>query len=160
MVLPLIVLIISLVLIYLEFYLPGGVMGIAGGILFILSLLFFAIQSETWPPVLVFAVSAFIVLAVMIRFVLWRIRSKRGDGSIYHNDDQEGYHAVQYNREFIGKEAEVVSDLKPSGHIDIDGQRYQAVAQVGYINKGEIVEVISGEGAHYIVAKKNVNVEE
>ena len=46
------------------------------------------------------------------------------------------------------------SDLKPSGHVMVEGKREQAVSQGTYIKKGEKIKVVGGEGARLIVRKE------
>ena len=45
-------------------------------------------------------------------------------------------------RKLIGKRGKSISELYPSGQIEIDGHRYDAKSNLGKIAKGEIVEVI------------------
>ena len=70
---------------------------------------------------------------------------------IFLNTAQNGYVASEFAKELIGKKGEAISDLKPAGHILVEGKRYQAVAKIGYIEMGSSIEVIGGEGAHLIV---------
>ena len=65
--------------------------------------------------------------------------------------DQEGYTSSSFNSSFIGREGVVVSDLRPSGFIEIDGVRCQAMSEGEYLKKDMKVRVIDGEGAHLIV---------
>lgn len=66
----------------------------------------------------------------------------------------QGYQASFYEKDLVGREGTVVSDLKPAGHIDIDGKLYQAISRGDYIDAGERVEVIEGHGAALVVKRK------
>lgn len=46
----------------------------------------------------------------------------------------------------LGKEGVAISDLTPGGSVRVDGEDWSAIAEVGPINSGEIVEVIGVEG--------------
>jgi membrane-bound serine protease (ClpP class) len=46
----------------------------------------------------------------------------------------------------LGKEGVVTSDLAPLGAVRVDGEDWSAIAEVGPISSGEIVEVIGVEG--------------
>lgn len=46
---------------------------------------------------------------------------------------------------------QTVSDLGPSGFVVVEGKRYQAIARSGYIDKGNAITVIGGQGAHLLV---------
>lgn len=66
---------------------------------------------------------------------------------------QEGYVASSFEKELVGKQGEALSDLKPAGHILIEGKRHQALSKMGYLVKGTKIEIIGGQGAHLIVKK-------
>lgn len=55
--------------------------------------------------------------------------------------------------EMIGKTGIAHTILRPAGKIEIDDNVFDAVAQTGYINKGETVQVIKYENAQLIVRK-------
>lgn len=151
---PYIVLFFGYLLIFLEFFLPGGVVGMAGGVLVVVSIVVFAVQAESLLAVILYILGAGFFTGLLFKFALWRIRRDKTSG-IYLNSDQEGYFASSYEKELIGKEGEALSDLKPSGHILVEGKRVQAVSKVGYLQKGTKIQVVSGEGAHYIVKPKD-----
>ncbi|MCB1181127.1 MAG: serine protease [Chlamydiia bacterium] len=142
--------IIGLLLIFIEFFVPGGILGVTGGILLVGSVILFALQTESFLAFILFFVIVIVILGVLIKFALWRKKKKKG---IYLSNDQEGYSASSYDKEMIGKEAKTLSDLKPSGHIVVEGKRLQAVSKTGYVDKGIKVMVIGGQGAHLIVKK-------
>lgn len=147
-------LLLGLLLIFLEFFLPGAVMGIAGGILVILSIIVFAMDTESvlWTVLYVIGVSIF--LSFLIKFAIWRIRTTKPAYSIYSDDSQDGFKASNFNASMIGKTGVVSTDLKPGGHIVVDGQRVQAISQSGYISKGCEVLVIGGQEESLIVKRK------
>ncbi|MFZ0565557.1 MAG: NfeD family protein [Chlamydiales bacterium] len=147
---PFIFLGIGLLLIFLEFFLPGGVMGIAGGVFLVVSIVFFSIQTESAIALILYIVGIVLLLVFLIKFSLWRIRTGRAKG-IFLNTAQEGYVASQFAKELIGKKGKALSDLKPAGHILVEGKRYQAVSKSGYIVKESEIEVVGGEGAHLVV---------
>ena len=148
---PFILLFIGLILIFLEFFLPGGIMAAIAGILLLASIVFFAIESSFLATIL-YIVGIALVIGVLIKFTLWRLKKGKFKG-IFLNSEQSGYVASEFSKELIGKKGEAVSDLKPAGHILVEGKRYQAVSKMGYIDKGSPIEVIGGEGAHLIVKK-------
>ena len=144
MIMASIILLMAFMLICAEFYLPGGIMGASGAMLFLVSVVIFAIHSDTLLSMILFLLISVSALILMIKFVLSNI--KKSKGSIYLESDQEGYKASYYDKDLIGKEAIVASDLKPSGHIIVEGKKLQAVSLVGYIRKGSKVIIIEGDG--------------
>ncbi|NGX55602.1 MAG: hypothetical protein KR126chlam2_01239 [Chlamydiae bacterium] len=145
---------VGLLMIFFEFFLPGGILGVAGGVLIVVSIVLFAIHAESLWAILLFVIVALVLLGALVQFALWRIRTGRGPKSLYLHTDQEGYVASSFAKDFIGKEGDALSDLKPSGHILVEGKRLQAVAKIGYIHKGTKIVVIGGEGAHLVVKTK------
>ncbi|QVL56832.1 MAG: serine protease [Simkaniaceae bacterium] len=141
---------LSLILIYLEFFVPGAVLGILGGVGFCISILLFIWESGNAWLIATFIVFIMALLILTIKLALWKIKQKP---AMFAKEEQSGYLASQYDKEMIGKEGEAATDLKPSGHIRIEGERYQAVSESRYIKKGESVKVVGGEGARLIVRK-------
>lgn len=144
---------IGLFMIFLEFYLPGAIMGTIGAILLILSIFVFASRED---PVLTILYT-FLVLAsviLLIKYALWKIPRGNQENSIYSNDAQDGYYASSFDQSAIGKEGVVLSDLKPGGYIMIEGVQHSAISESGYISRGEKVVVLRGEGDSLIVMKK------
>jgi membrane-bound serine protease (ClpP class) len=94
-------------------------------------------------------------LVLVIRLALWGITKTGQKNTIMLEDDQTGFVASSFDKELIGKEGVADTDLKPSGKILLEDKEYQAVSEMGYINKGTPVKVLRGEGAHLIVKEKN-----
>lgn len=136
---------LGLLLILFEFYLPGAVMGILGGLLVVASIVLFASQSTSIIATTIFVLGAATCIIFLIRFALRRIVKAKPDYSIYLHKDQEGYQASSYDHTAIGKTGIVLSDLKPGGYILIEGKQYQALSVSGYLSKGTEVVVISGQ---------------
>jgi membrane-bound ClpP family serine protease len=150
-------LILGLLLIFLEFILPGIVMGVMGGLLVLASLIIFALQSNSAIETLLYIVGTAICVGFIIKFALWRIPRAKSKYSIYLHRDQEGYQASEYDKSAIGKKGVVLSDLKPGGYILIEGKSHQAISLSGYITKGTEVIVVSGQEESLIV--KNIKKE-
>lgn len=154
---PLIWLGIGLIMIFLEFFIPGAVMGTIGIIFVIMSLILFA-QAATSPLyVIPYIVLVICLIIALIKFALWRIRSTSKENTLYLNTDQAGYTADSYDAAVIGKTGEALTDLRPAGRISIEGNTYQAMTQGGFISRGTEIIVIGGEGPTLIVksAKKD-----
>jgi len=142
---------IGLLLIFLEFFLPGGIAAALGIVLLIFSVALFAMTSESLIAVVLYILAIAFVVGCLMRFALWRIKTGRAGENMYLDSDQEGYVASKFAKEFIGKKGVALSDLKPAGHIKVEGKRMQAVSKTGYLVKGTKIEVIGGQGAHLIV---------
>ena len=151
---PFILLAIGLLLIFCEFYLPGGVMGVLGALVVIASIVVFIMQTDSPLAILLYIVGTGICLAVLFRFALWRILHAKPGFSIYSDADQEGYIASTFDTSTVGKIGIVESDLRPGGHVIVEGKKHQAISQSGYVTKGEEIEVIGGQGESLTVKRK------
>ncbi|KAF3362007.1 Uncharacterized protein PHSC3_001318 [Chlamydiales bacterium STE3] len=147
---PFVLLAIGLVLVLLEFYLPGAVMGTAGALLILASLFLAVVQFQTSFSIILFFLLAAVAVIAVIKYALWKIPRSN---TIYSEADQQGYVASTYDVSAIGKKGIVFSDLKPGGYILIDGKQEQAISESGYLSQGEEVVIVRGEGDSLIVMK-------
>ena len=126
-------------------------MGIAGGVLVATSIFMFAAQTEFVWAVILYMAAVLVILAYLVKFAMWKIRTTKREYSIYSDADQKGFVASSYDKNAIGKRGTVLSDLKPGGYILVDGAQHQALSEGGYITKGSLVEVIGGQEESLIV---------
>lgn len=151
---PYLLLLVGLFLIFIEFYLPGAILGTLGGVLMVASYIALIQRGASATEFLLFLVGSLVALYGLIRFAIWKIpRAKKGRG-IYLAGDQEGYVASSFDQNAIGREGTVLTDLKPGGFILIEGKPHPAISLSGYIEKGEKIKVLSGEGESLIVKLK------
>jgi len=151
---PYLLVVLGLILILVEFYVPGGIVGVLGGISILTAVIMFASQTDSILAFLLFFLCTIIAIALVIRYAIWRIIHTKGKFSIYSNHDQEGYVASEYDRNAIGKTGVVLADLKPGGFILVDGQQHPAISLSGYIPKGEDVSVVGGQEQSLMVKKE------
>lgn len=148
--------ILGLLLIFFEFFLPGAVMGILGGVLLAVSVFLYMFLLHPNILSLIFYIFAIIgSVFLMVRLALATVRRKRYKNSFYSEKNQEGFIASIHQKELYGKIGVAATDLKPSGYIKIEENFYQAVSKSGYIKKDEKVQIEGGEGARLTVKKFN-----
>jgi membrane-bound ClpP family serine protease len=148
---PFVLLFFGLLLILVEFFLPGMIMGILGGLLVVASLLVFIDQNSSPVLILLFVLGVVLALFLLIKYTLRRIPKARGRFSIYLKEDQENYKASKFDKSAIGKRGIVIADLKPGGYILVDGVKRQAISLTGYIPQGQEVIVVGGQEESLIV---------
>lgn len=144
-------LLLGMLLIFIEFFLPGAVMGTIGAILVIASIFVFASTTTTTWAIIGYLTAVCILLFYVIKLAIWRMQKTKSSHSICSDAAQVGYVASSFDASAIGKQGVVVSDLKPGGYILVDGKRLQALSVSGYISQGSQVEVISGQEESLIV---------
>ncbi|MFC4075692.1 NfeD family protein [Salinithrix halophila] len=65
---------------------------------------------------------------------------------------ETGYSSVNAKyRDFVGKEAVAVTDMRPTGTVEIDGGRYSAVSAGIWIKKGARLKVTKVEGTRILI---------
>lgn len=145
-------LIISLILIALEFVIPGGILGILGGVFYIASFFIaFGRENSQITSEMVFVAIALVSLFTVIKTILWKIKNSKKENSLYLATDQEGYKAVETSNKLLGKIGKAESNLRPSGYVIIDGENFQALSLTGYIEEGTLVIVEREEGSTIFV---------
>ncbi len=151
------------------FVIPGfGIAGISGIILIISGLTLSLVDNsglvmpdgEYTPVARSFAL---VVLSILIALVgSFYISSKLikvrvGGSTIGLSEElrsEDGYSASEDSyKDLIGKTGVALTILRPSGKIEIDGEQYDATAQIGYIEKDENVKVVAYENMQLIVRR-------
>lgn len=154
--------IIGIGLIALEiFVIPGfGVAGIAGIAITVGSLFLIMINNDAFDfkfvPMnnLLYAMAAAMggTLGGMILLLVGgsRLPDTRFFRKIALTETQnraEGYVSTQFTESLVGKKGTAETVLRPSGKVMIEGKMFDAYTRGDYIEKGQLVEVISDEGS-------------
>jgi membrane-bound serine protease (ClpP class) len=161
--------VIGLILIVIEiFAIPGfGVTGITGIICVVTGLTLSLLNNIVFELDFRYALTQilkafFIVLFSMLFSLLFSIilsdrliKSNRFRFLALQAEQKSsaGYVGVDDNSLVIGKEGKVVSMLRPSGKVEIDGEIYDAMSEYGYLDRGEIVRVTRYETGQVYVVK-------
>jgi len=145
---------LGLLLIYIEFFTPGGVIGVLGGVALFCGGILFVRRQPYALPIITYVVVILILLVLTIKLALWTIQHSKYRKTIYADQNQEGFIAATYEEEVIGREGIADTNLKPAGYIIIDQKRFQVISQGGYVKKGSCVRVLGGTGAHLFVYKE------
>lgn len=59
--------------------------------------------------------------------------------------------------ELVGKPAEALTMLSPSGYVRVDGRRYEAFCQSGQVPAGAMLEIIGADNFRLIVSLQKAN---
>lgn len=69
---------------------------------------------------------------------------------------EEGFTLTDQNmKSLIGKQGIALTMLRPVGKVEVDNDIYQATAETGFINKGELIKVVHYENSQLVVEKLN-----
>ena len=144
---------VGLVLIAVEIFVPGGVLGTIGALALMVAIVmgFFAFGPQGG-----FLAAVCIVIASAVFLALWiRIfpRTKVGKVLTLKREGSDFKSADPTPSPLLGKEGVALTNLQLSGLAQIDGKRTDGVADADFIEPGAHVKVVKVEGARIVVRK-------
>lgn len=150
----LILFVTGLILLVVEIIIPGfGLPGI-GGILFVLVGVVLAVDSV---PTALLSLSISIIITAIVTVVLIKLGFKSkiiGKVVLRSNHTSErGYLSTDTMSIYIDKIGIAQTELRPTGFIEIEGIKLDALAESGYISKGTKIKVVRVEGSKIFVRR-------
>lgn len=146
-----ILLLAGLFLIGAEIFVPGGILGIVGGVALVAAIVI-AFGAFSAPVALM--ISAGIILLLGITLILWiKYFPKTIIGkSLTLSKDVRMYKATEAElNDLVGKEGVAQMTLRPAGIVKIANRRVDVVAEGGWIEQGANVRVIEVKGNRVVV---------
>ncbi len=146
---------IGLILLAAEVLVPGGILGIAGGVALFAGCVVSFMElgaSGGLIAVVVAMLAAFVVFYIQFKILP---KTRVGKRFFLKREITATSTALQDSaRDLIGKAALSATVLSPSGYVTIDGKRYEAVSQSGQIAPGTELEVIDANHFQLTVRTK------
>lgn len=148
----LILFIIGLGLIILEFFIAGGIAGVLGSVAIVVSI----ILAGANPMFMAYSVLIAIAVAVSGMVIIMKFFGRKlhllNKVILMDSTDTESGYVSNINRvELLGKKAITITPLRPSGTIDMEGERIDVVSQGSYIDRGKHVIIVKVEGSRIVV---------
>lgn len=154
-------LILGVSLIVAEFFLPGGILGIAGLAAVLGSVLLAGGDLQSMALAVLIAIIAALTGAVIfMKFFGKRLRLFNRIILMDSTNTESGYVSNVRRSDLIGKTAVTLTALRPSGTVAIDEERYDAVSEGGYIDRGKEVRIVKTEGSWIVVRELKKSEEE
>jgi membrane-bound serine protease (ClpP class) len=143
----------GMVLVLVEFLLPGMVLGTIGVGLLILS---GVLGVKTHPDYALQIIAGELIgacLSVILGLVvLTRTRALRGTlTQSLSQQAADGYVSAESDLALIGREAEVITALRPAGSIRVDDRRIDAVSDGVFIEERRLVRIREVRGSRVVV---------
>jgi membrane-bound serine protease (ClpP class) len=157
MVWPILLLLLGLLFVVLELFVPsGGVLGILAGLSVLASIYVGFSSGGIWNGVLAMAMALLVVPVVLaVAIKVWphtpigrRILLQPAAGGA----GQSGDTGELERQRLVGKFGMAKSKMLPAGAVLIEGQMYDAVSRGNPIEAGEPIRVISVSGNRIVVA--------
>lgn len=143
-------LIAGFLLIVLEMFLPGLIVGLCGGICLITAVVMtytsYGAQTGTWTLVGVIIGGLFFIVFWMKNFSRLALGQR-----LILNQSIEGTSPANLSQELKGVEGVAFTSLRPSGTALIQGKRYDVITEGGWIEIGQKLKVVEIEGSRIIV---------
>ena len=153
-ILVLILFISAILLIILEMFVPGGIMGILGIIVLVASIIIINTNTQATTFILLVAFVLFISL-YLINIYIFKRKLLFLNRFILEDtiSTKEGYVAKESEVTLIGQDLIAFTDLRPSGTATLNNEKYDVVTEGEFIEKGTTVRVINVEGMRIVVRK-------
>lgn len=148
----LILFILGAVLIVLEVFIAGGIAGVIGAVAIVGSI----IMAGGNPMYMALSVLIAIAIAALGAVMIIKMFGKKlhllNRFVLMDATDTESGYVSNVNRtELLEQKAVTATALRPSGTIELDGERIDVVSEGSYIDKGKDVIIVKVEGSRVVV---------
>jgi len=145
----------GLILIIMEIFVPGGILGTIGFIFLVISLVM-AFKLFGNKTGFYYSVSLLVFLTFLVVMVVSFAKYVPFREKIFLLYSQKGMKVENiYINELLNKEGIAHTMLRPSGKVKIEDKTYDAVSDGAFIEKGLEIVVYKIENNHLIVKKKS-----
>ena len=143
---------LGIVLIAVEVIVPGAILGSIGGVLMFAGCVLAFINYGTGGGIAAL-LTAFVIAGIALFLEFHYLpKTKLGKRAFLTKEITAVSAAVGNEaRALIGKSAEALTMLSPSGYVSVDGQRYEAFCQSGQAPAGSTLEIIGADNFRLIV---------
>lgn len=150
----LVLFVVGLGLLIIEGIVPGfGLPGI-GGLVFVLAGTVLAMQDL---PAAFLSLSIAIIITALVTTIMIKMgyKSKLLSKVVLSNrlDGHKGYLSTTTMSDMMDKEGETITELRPTGFMTIDNEKFDVLAESGFIPKNTKVKVVKVEGSKIFVRR-------
>ncbi len=145
----------GMVMVGLEIFLPGAILGILGAVAFIVAAVLAYQEYGLIGGGVAAAVGLFGSVGVLVAEFTLLPKTRLGR-RLFLTAKVEGKanDELLEKADVVGREGQSLTTLAPSGRVLVDGQEFEAFSEDGLLNKGTVVEVVSRDNFRLIVRKK------
>lgn len=149
--------ILGFALIFVEMFIPGGIIGLVGGLLLIAALVYALVEFD---PFVAFCVLIIELIGAAVLFWWWsKFFFKTFLGRMFVLGDPDGApegsekKTEEESQDLVGQTGETVTPLRPAGVAKIGGHRRDVVTEGSHLEEGAEVVVVKDEGFRIVVRK-------
>ncbi|MFA5265591.1 MAG: NfeD family protein [Opitutaceae bacterium] len=145
---------IGIICLVFEAIMPGAILGILGGAAMITGcVVAFNLYGMSGGALATFIGLLLLGLALYIEFYVLP-KTRLGRKMFVHSRNETTSQPPLATDEIIGKQAEALTTLAPSGFVSVDGKRYEAFCRSGMEPQGALLVVSGRDNFRLIVTKK------
>ncbi|MGI6297902.1 MAG: NfeD family protein [Saccharofermentanales bacterium] len=151
--LEIVLLVAGVILLVVEMFTPG--FGLAGGTGVVLLVIGIILTAGSPLEAIALVLILIVLVSIMILLLLRSARKGRlARNMILHlkSSKDKGYRSSEDKSALVGQTGTASSDLRPSGVVDLDGERLDVVTQGSFIRRGTKVRIIEVTGNRVVVA--------
>jgi membrane-bound serine protease (ClpP class) len=145
-------LVIGIILLICELFMPGfGVVGLLGMAAIFAGIVMAAPSAMEGFNALIIA---FVIAIVIVGFLIWRFKANGVWNKFILRSElttEEGFMSNADRNYLWGRLGRAVTDLRPAGTVEIDGQRIDVVSEAEFVSSGAQVVVVLIEGTRVVV---------
>lgn len=150
----LILFLIGVLLLAGEVFVPGAVLGIIGAICMLGGCVLAFVNFGTAGGLLATGIAVVLLVLMLYVELYWLPRTKMGKNMIVQSKvDQTSQPPLAELDAVLGKTAEALTPLMPSGYVLVEGKRYEAYSQSGHVPKGAVMRVTGLDNFRLILTK-------
>lgn len=137
-----------------EVFVPGAILGIIGAICMLVGCIVSFLTFGTVGGLLATAVAVALLALTLYVELVWLPRTRLGKQMIVQSTVAATSQAPLAEAEaVVGKDAEALTPLVPTGYVQVAGRRYEAFSRSGHLPKGAVARVVGLDNFRLIVTK-------
>ena len=150
----LILFLLGVILLAGEVFMPGAIMGIFGAICMLAGCVLSFVELGTAGGMIASVVALALLGLTLYVELVWLPKTRLGRNLVVQSTvDATSQPPLADKGNILGKPAEAMTALVPSGYVLVDGRRYEAFSQSGHVTKGTTVRVTGLDNFRLIVTK-------
>ena len=148
-----VLIIAGLVLMALEVYVPGFVLGSIGAMLLVVAVILCYRTYGISASVIVGILEVVLTLAIVFASLKWFPETAAGKRMILGKTQMGARSQTECEPDLVGREGVAHTMLRPSGTALVDGKRLDVVAESGMIERGSAIKIVAVQENHVVVRK-------
>jgi membrane-bound ClpP family serine protease len=137
-----------------EVLLPGGIVGVLGGIALVAGCWIAFSEFGPGTGILATTGAAALVATALYLEVIWLPRTRVGRRMVVETAiDSQSQPPLANAADVVGRTAVALTTLSPSGYVSVEGKRYEAFCRSGQVSRGTSLSVVGVNNFQLIVAE-------